>query len=418
MEIEIDYTPRDWTIPLHEGKERFKVLVIHRRAGKTTSTLNHLQRDALLNAKSRYAFIAPTYRMAKDIAWDMLKNFARPIPGVTFNESELRVDYPNGSRIRLYGAENVDRLRGLALWGVIFDEYSQQPSNIFSEIVLPALSDHKGYAIFIGTPKGKNEFYNLYEHAQDPKNTDWLGLLLSVDDTNLVSDEELATQKSIQDPDEHEQEWYCSFEAAIKGAYYADQIREARDENRISFVPHDKGLDVHTWWDLGMSDSTTIGFFQKAGMEWRMIDYYESSGEGLDHYAAILQAKPYIYGHHWAPHDIEVRELGTGQSRLEVARKLGINFRIAPNLHVQEGITAVRRRFHTLFIDEKKCSQFINAVALYRKEWDEKRGEFKPHPFHDWTSHAADMLRYWAVCNFNDKKAEPIVPVWNGYNKR
>lgn len=417
--IEIPYKPREWALPVHESNKRWKVLVIHRRAGKTTAALNHLQRDALTIHGSRYAYISPTYKQSKNIAWDIIKYYSIPVPGIEYNEAELTVKYPNGSRITLYGADNPDSLRGIGLWGVIFDEYSQQPSNIFTEIIRPALTDHSGYAIWIGTPKGKNEFYRLYEQGRrDPQ---WLSLLLTVDDTNVLSREEIEDARKIMSEDEFLQEFHCSFEAAIKGAYYAKELAEARGEGRITNVPHQKGHEVHTWWDLGVADSTAIGFFQKIGQEWHLIDYYEASGEGLAHYAKILQDKQYKYSKHYAPHDIEVRELGSGTSRLETAKTLGIKFEIAPNLHIEDGIDAVRMRFNTLWIDEEKCARLLNCLSLYRKEWDDKRGDFRSKPFHDWTSHGSDVLQILLCrCSMNHNgrqnhlkaKCYPSSPGW------
>lgn len=395
--IEIDYEPREWTESFHETNKRWIVLVIHRRAGKTTAAINHLQRSALMNRNSRYAYIAPTYKMAKNVAWDIAKQYSKTIPGVEYNEAELTVKYPNGSKLTLFGSDNPDALRGMGLWGVVFDEYSQQPSNIFTEIIRPALADHQGYAIWIGTPKGKNEFYKLYEYGR--KDDAWLSMLLTVDDTKVISPSEIEDAQKIMSEDEFQQEWYCSFTAAIQGAYYAKELLDANQNNRITVVPYEKSLPVDTWWDLGVGDSTSIGFFQQVGLKWHMIDYYETSGEGLAHYAKILQNKNYIYGTHYAPHDIEVRELGTGESRLSIAKSLGINFEIAPKLSIEDGINAVRTRFNTLWIDGEKCAAFINAISLYRKEWDDKMGAFRNKPLHDWTSHAADMLRYWAVTN-------------------
>jgi len=389
------YKPRAWTRELHESKIRWKVIVAHRRAGKSTACLNHLLREAILIPQSRYAYIAPTYKQSKNIAWDILKEYASKVSGATFNEAELRCDLLNGSRITLYGADNPDSLRGMGLWGVVFDEYSQQPSNIFTEIIRPALSDHQGFAIWIGTPKGKNEFWKLYEYGK--KDDKWLSMLFNVDDTDIISESEIEDAKKIMSDDEFQQEFYCSFSANIKGAYYAKEIEKARKEKRIGIVPHDIGLPVITFWDLGMADSTAIGFFQKTGLEWRMIDYYEASGESLAHYAKVLKDKNYLYSAHYAPHDIEVRELGTGKSRLEIARELGINFLLTPNIPIEDGIGSVRMMFGYLWIDEEKCSQFIHNISLYRKEWDDKRGTFKDRALHDFTSHSADVLRYWAV---------------------
>jgi len=390
---------------------RFVVMNIHRRGGKTVASLNHLQRDALTIPKSRWAYIAPTYKQAKNVAWDLLKGFSRMIPGIKFNEAELTVFYPNGSKLTLYGADNPDSLRGIGLHGVIFDEYALQPSNIFTEIILPTLADHEGYAIWISTPKGKNDFYKMCVRAQNDDKWKYIELKSSV--SGIIGEEELKMHKSIMDEDEFNQEYECSFEATSKGAYYKNQLQAARKEGRIGKIPYEMGLPVHTWWDLGVSDSTTIGFFQVVGKEWRIIDYYEASGEGLEHFIAVLKNKPYIYGNHYAPHDIVVREFSTGQSRYETASNLGIDFEMVhdgkmksavPKFAVQDGIQAVRRRFNTLWIDEKNCERLVTALSQYRKEWNDKMGSFKDKPLHDWTSHAADMLRYWAVTEHVDYK--------------
>lgn len=365
------------------------------RAGKTCACINQLIKDATLTPNSRFAYIAPTYKQAKRVAWDYLKYYSRPIPGIKVNESELTITYPNGAKISLFGADNPDSLRGLALWGVVFDEYSQQPSNIFTEIIRPALADHRGYAIWIGTPKGKNEFYRLYEEGR--KSDKWLAMLLTVDDTKLIPQEELEDARKLMTEDEFNQEWYCSFEAAIQGAYYAKEIAEARKEGRITKVPHEPTLPVHTFWDLGVKDYTSIGFFQIVGKEKRMIDYYQNTGYGLDHYVRVINDKPYNYGSHNFPHDVEVKELGTGKSRRETLESLGTQVTTVPNLSIMDGINAGRMVFPTLWIDENKCAEFLDAIAQYRAEWDDNRGMFKDKPYHDWTSHAADMYRYFSV---------------------
>jgi len=402
--ITIPYQPRK-TINdiLHSSDKRWNVIIAHRRFGKTVAVINHLLRDALTHENARYAFIAPLYKQAKQVAWDYLKYYSDNIPGRKINESELRVDYPNGSRITLYGADNPDSLRGLKLWGVAYDEYSQQPSNIHTEIILPSLADTKGYAIWIGTPQGRNEFVRLYE--ENIEREDWNCQLWTIEksfeeDPENYADlyDESQMQRYHMLEDEWLQEWMCNFDAAVKGAYYSKEITEAREEGRISKVPHDSSLEVHTVWDLGISDYTSIGFFQVYGKEIRMIDYYQNHGEGLDHYVTILDAKKhYKYGRHYFPHDIEVRELGTGKSRKEVLEGLGIRVTKTKNLSIEDGINAGRMIFQQLWVDDKKCEQFLDAISQYRQEWDDKKGCFKKTPLHDWTSHAADMYRYFAV---------------------
>src|ERR1051325_9764362 len=242
--ITIQYQPRHWAEVLHATSKRWIVLVLHRRAGKTTAVLNHLQRDCLRTPESQFAYIGPTYKQSKRVAWDIAKKISRDIPGVQYNESELTIKYPNGSKLIHVGSDNPDSLRGMALWGVGFDEYSQQPSNIFSEIISKALADHLGYAIFFGTPKGKNEFYRIYEKALG--NNDWTVVFKTIDDSlrdeigetinNLkqaLEDDKRLVENGLMTEDEFRQEWYCSFEAAIKGAYYAKEISVARNDGRI-----------------------------------------------------------------------------------------------------------------------------------------------------------------------------------------
>ena len=407
--IKIDYKPRTWARAFHETSERWRVLVLHRRAGKTVASVNQLIKDAMLTNFSRFAYICPTYRQAKMIVWDMIKHYSRPIPGMGYHESELRADFPNGSRISLYGAENVDSLRGIALWGVVFDEYAQQPRKIFTEVVSKCLADHLGYAIWIGTPMGKNDFYNLHIKAQE--NDEWFHHAQGIDKTlaeedgdvvdNLrqaLEDDKKLVEQGIMEQDEFDQEWNISFEASIKGAYYGTQIARLREDGRLTKVPYDENLPVQTWWDLGVGDATAILFFQQYRDEWRMIDAYEASGESLHAFVKVLQDKGYLYSMHHFPHDAKVRELSTGKTRLEIAKRLGIRpTRLVPKLPIDDGINAVRMNFPKLWIDEEKCSEFIDKLSQYRKSYDSKGDTYKTRPVHDHTSNYADALRYWAV---------------------
>jgi len=393
---EIPYTPRPWASALHDSVKRWIVLVLHRRAGKTTAALNHLQRDALKIPNSRFAYIAPTYKQAKNVAWDLIKFYARVIPGVQFNEAELTVKYPNGSKLTLYGADNPDSLRGIGLWGVVFDEYSQQPSNIFSEIIRPALADHNGYAIWIGTPKGKNEFFRLYE--QGKLDDAWLSLLLTVEDTQLIATQELDDARKVMSADEFLQEWFCSFEAAIKGAIYAAEIAKARSEKRMTVVPYDEGHPVFTVWDLGIGRNMAVGFYQRIAGKVLKIDYWEGTNdEGLPQTIKVIKDKPYVYGKHFGPHDIAQKDVSTGTTRLETAKKLGIAFEIVPKVSVADRIHAGRLLWNRLLIDAEKCKYWLDAIGQWRRTWDDKRGMFLDQPYHDWTSHGADEYTYAAL---------------------
>lgn len=396
MTVTIPYHPRKYFEAFHNSGKRWSIIIAHRRCGKTTAAINHLIREAVRVPKSVYAFISPTYVMSKRTAFGIMKHHAAPIPGMVFNESELKATFPNGSIIYLLGADNPDSLRGMALWGVVFDEFSQQPSNIFTEIIRPALSDHLGFGIWIGTPKGHNVFFDLYnKHRNDP---DWYCSVLRASETNALKPEELDAAKKLMSDEEYEQEYECSFTAALKGAYYGDLINEAKKGGRIRQVDYDKMIPVQTFWDLGMDDATAIIFAQFTPTDCRIIDYYESSGEALDHYATVVKAKPYQYIAHHLPHDVEVREMTTGKSRLEALQAL---FRepivVCPKLPINDGIQATRRRLATCWFDEVKTMRLVNALEQYHKEWDADRGIFKSKPLHDWTSHAADAMRYLSV---------------------
>lgn len=392
------YTPHAHQSRVHQELKRFSVLVCHRRFGKTVLSINALIIAAARCKKPnpRFAYFAPLYRQAKAVAWDYLRFYAGNIPGVKFNESELRCDLPNGARITLLGSDNPDSQRGIYLDGVVLDEVAQMPMRMWTEILRPALSDRKGWAIFIGTPQGRDEFCALYERAlSDPE---WYAAMFKASETGIVDAQELDALRREMDPDEYEQEMECSFSAAIKGAYYSKYLDAAEKDERICNLPYEPALPVYTAWDLGVSDSTSIWFFQvERGGAFRVFDYYEASGEGLPHYAFVLTERGYNYGRHIAPHDIAVRELGSGKSRIETARELGIRFDTAPNLPIADGIQAVRNVLHKAWFDRSRCAVGLEALRHYRREFNDKMGDFKATPKHDWTSHAADAFRYLAV---------------------
>ena len=395
-EIVIPYKPRKLQKFLHEkiDKSRFSVCVLHRRAGKTVCMINHMIRAALTNPlpSPRYAFISPTFKQGKATAWDYIKQFAGKIPGTRFNESELRCDLPNGSRITILGAENDQSLRGIFLDGCVFDETQSIKPTIFPEVIRPALADRKGWCVFIGTPKGRNYFYDLYQEAKDKK--DWYACLFKASETGILDQEELDAAKSIMSEDLYEQEFECSFQAAITGSYYGALIEKLEAQNRISEDLYDDSLDIETWWDLGLNDSTSIWFAQRYKGEIRLIDYYENAGVGLDHYAQILDQRGYEYSKHIFPHDVKVRELGNyGKSRLESLLELGIVGEVAPKLSIEDGIEAVRKALPNCWFDKNKCQQGIEHLKAYQKKWDDKNQCFRNKPMHNFASHTADAFR-------------------------
>ena len=318
QQVKIPYKPRELQAEMHTSVKRWNVLVMHRRFGKTVWAGNHLIKYALTCElpRPRVAFIAPTFTQAKRIAWDYVKYYASVIPGVSFNETELRVDFPNGGRLMLLSAENPDSVRGIYLDLCVFDEFGMQNPRVWGEVVRPALSDREGAAVFLGTPAGHNHFFDLLEQAKSETangSDQWYHKVVKASESNLVKAEELEAAQAQMTPEQYEQEYECSFTAAIIGAYYAKLLVDAEDSGRVTRTPYDPAYPVHTAWDLGINDSTAIWFAQVfRGGAVNIIDYYESSGVGLDHYADILKQKDYHYGDHLAPHDIEVRELGSG----------------------------------------------------------------------------------------------------------
>lgn len=398
--IEIDYRPREAFKPYHASDKRFSLTVAHRRAGKTVARINKLIKAAVTCEKPnpRFGYLAPYYIQAKDIAWSYLKEYCAPIlaMGGRVNESELSVTFAhNNATIRLYGAENAERLRGLYFDGIAGDEAQDISPSVLTAIIMPALSDRQGWLDLSGTPKGWGNLLGQ-SFKQSQNNPEWFCQVLKASQTGIIPSEELNRLRSMMPENEYEQEFECSFDAAITGAYYAGELRKAEAEGRITSVPHDPMLKTYTAWDLGISDSMTIWFWQMVGKEIRVIDYYEASGFGLDHYAKVLQERGYLYEKHFAPHDIQVRELSSGKSRLEIARGLGINFTPLENLPIADGINAARMTLPRCWFDKNKTAVGVDAIRQYREKIDEKR-QISFGPLHDWTSHAADAFRYLAV---------------------
>jgi phage terminase large subunit len=395
--IEIPYKPREHQLKVHElldGK-RFAVVVAHRRFGKTVAALNHLIREAVLNEKEtpRYAYIAPTYGQAKRVAWDYLVKYTTPLGG-TNNISELRVDFW-GRRIQLYGSDNPDSLRGQFFDGVIIDEVGDQNPKIWTDIVRPALTDRKGWCLFIGTPKGHNHFKELRDRAE--KEEGWGLLEFKASETGVVDETELKAAKNEMGEDKYRQEFECSFDAAVEGSYYGQMLNELEEKKHMQEIPREELSRTFTAWDLGMGDSTSIWVAQLVGTEVRLIDYYENHGVGLDHYVKWIKDNDYSKAEHILPHDVRVRELGTGKSRLEMLEDSGLEVKIAPRMGLDDGIQAVRRLLPRCWFNVPKVQNGLNCLRNYRRDYDEKRKIFFERPLHDWSSHGSDSFRYLAL---------------------
>ena len=416
------YTPRDPFLAFHARKERWAVLVCHRRAGKTVSCLADLVLAALFTRQQdfRGAYIAPQFNQAKDVAWVYLKRLTADIPNIQYNESELRADLPNGARIRLYGADNEPRLRGLYMDAVILDEYADMKPKVWGEIIRPLLADRQGWAVFIGTPKGKNEFYRVWKNAD----ADWFKLDLKASDSGLLLKTELEQAAKSMTEDQYLQEFENSFDAAITGAYFGKEFRNLESEGRLSPVEYQPGIPVFTSWDLGYHDDTAIWFWQVVRGEIHFIDYYAASGLSVEDYAAEITKRPYKYATHWLPHDAKAKTLASGGKSIieQLSASLGLsNMAIVPSLSVQDGIQATRMMLSRCWFDTTHCGEAVETVKQYQREWDDDKRAFRDKPRHDFTSHCADALRMAAVAWSESKPKEverpPLFPA-TGVNGR
>ena len=399
--IDLGYRARDVFRPFHARKQRFSCIVAHRRAGKTVACVMDLIDAALRcqNKNPRFAYVAPLYNQAKRVAWDYVQDYCRKIPGAELNQAELRADLPNGGRIRLYGADNPDSLRGEYFDGCVLDEAADMSPRVWSEVIRPALSDRKGWAVFIGTPRGENDFYDLYSRSRnDP---DWFNLMLKASATGIIDEDELRLARQDMTPEQYAQEYECSFSAAIMGAYYGREMDKLDADGRIAAGLYDPYLEVHTAWDIGLNDQTVIVMWQERAGNFQpvIIDCYANNGVGLDHYARILKEKGYNYGSHIWPHDGAHGDWSVigGQSRVATAQALGLNVRVLPRADVADGINSVRRLLSQAWFDQDKTVDLRKALRLYQREYDDVRKTFKDRPYHNWTSDYADAVRYMAI---------------------
>ncbi len=386
-------------MPFHERTKRWACLVAHRRAGKTVAAVNDIVRAAMF-AKSPnplYAYIAPYRSQAKAVAWDYFKFYAQPITR-EINESELVLELVNGAKIRLFGADNADGMRGLGFDGVYMDEYGDFKPSVFGNVIRPAMSDKGAWGVMAGTPKGKNQFWEIYQTAlRDPN--DWFLLRLPASQSRLLPESELAAARAQLTEDQYLQEYECSFEAAILGAFYGRELREAQDQGRMTHVPVDEHLPVHTAWDLGYKDDTACWFYQVVGGEIHVVDFFSISGASIADLAGIIRDRGYRYGKHWLPHDAKAKTLASGGKSIieQLAEFLGVSkLAIVPDLSVQDGIQAVRHMLPRVWFD-KRCEDGIEALRQYQREYDEDKKAFRQTPRHDWTSHPADAFRMLAI---------------------
>ncbi len=322
----------------------------------------------------------------------------------------MKIELTNGSLIQVVGSDNFNSIMGSNPYGCVFSEFALQDPRAW-DFIRPILRENGGWAIFLFTPRGKNHAWEMYRMAQ--VETSWFAELLTVKETQrddgspVITDADIEQERREGVADEMiDQEYFCSFEGMIMGAYYSKMISKLRKEGHMTELPYSPQLQVDTFWDLGIDDSMAIWFMQAVGMQCRFIDYYEASGYGLEHYAKVLKEKEYVYGNHHMPHDADVRELSSGevaQSRREVAENLGIKpVIVVPrardiNTIMQIHIPAVRNILARCWFDEKKCFRGISALEGYRADYDEEKKTVANRPLHDWCSHGADAFRTFAM---------------------
>jgi len=411
------FSPREYQLPvlraLDSGIKRV-VWVAHRRAGKDKNFLNYTAK-AMYERVGAYYYIFPTYKQAKKVIWNgmdrdgfkFMDHIPQEIRRRTDN-TDMLIETLNKSIFQLVGSDKIDSLMGANPIGCVFSEWALQNPAAW-DYLRPILAENDGWAAFIYTPRGKNHGWNILELARSYPDL-WYSEVLTVEDTNAIPRETLEQERREiirKDGNDalYQQEYMCSFEVPIQGSYYAQQLMTADEEGRVSGVPYDPATAVHTSWDLGIDDSMSIWFFQVCGREIHFIDYFESSGEGINYYIKHLKDKKYVYGSHYAPHDIKIRELSTGRSRLETAKRLGIRFEVVPKLSLEDGIESCRNILNRCWFDKAKCERGLSSLRSYHKEWDEENQVFRLKPKHDWSSHGADSFRTFAV-GFKEKVQE------------
>lgn len=399
------FEPRDYQLDIIKALEvdRFrKILAIFpRRAGKDITCLNIMIRQ-MLARPAVYFYIFPTYAQAKKAIWDSITNDGTKILDyfpkeavLATNSQEMKIRFHNGSVFQLIGSENYNQLMGTNPFGVIYSEFALQNPKARNYIE-PILAANGGWQVIQSTPRAKNHLWTLYNYAI--KSKDWYVSKLTLDDTHHISIEELNKMRDEGASEDFiQQEFYTSFEMGVEGAYYTRYLQNMREDGRIGIFPYDQSQKVHTAWDIGVDDATAIIFFQILDHTIRIIDCYSNQKQGLEHYVKEINKKSYDYGTHIAPHDIAVREWGSGMSRFHKARNLGINFQVAPNIPLMDGIEAVRSILSSCYINEKKCAPLLNSLESYRQEYDETNQIYKSRPKHDHSSHFADSMRYLSV---------------------
>ena len=401
--MKLEYQPREQFLPFHNRKQRWAVLNTHRRAGKTVALVNDVIVGSLQCPlrKPQHAYVGPTYTQAKRIAWAYLKDYAEPYLSKPPSESELKVTLHGDRTIYCLGADNPDSLRGMYLDGGVGDEYALFKPSTFSTIIRPALSDRNGWWVFASTPRGKNLFHSEYKRALALPE-EYYHLTLRASESGIIPPHELESLRRDMDPEEYAQEYECSFDAALKGAIYAEEINQLFHEKRVRLSIYDPNLPTHVVFDLGFTDSTVAIYWQEApDGTIRIVNVEATQGKDIFHHIDRIvdfrgQAE---LGSVWLPHDAKARNLQTGKSIVEQFLQNDIRPSIVPGHKVRDRIAAARMMFPRVCIEQQNegCEDLLEALKGYRREWDENKLKFSDTPLHDWCSDYADAFGYMCV---------------------
>ncbi len=378
------------------------VMVWHRRTGKDKTCLAQEIIPAMFERVGVYHYYFPTMADGRKILWNgidkagfpLIEHFPKELIAEKHNQ-DMSIKTKNGSLFQIVGSDRVEAV-GTNPVGCVFSEYSKQNPRWW-DLVRPILAENEGWAMFNFTPRGKNHAYRLDRMARS--NPKWFYELLTVDNTHAISYEAIEEDRlSGMSEEMIQQEYYCSYNLGVEGAYYGRIMGKLWEQGQITNVPVDPNALVHTVWDLGYGDSTAIWFFQLCGQEIHLIDYYENHGEAMRHYIEVVKDKGYMYGTHYAPHDIKAGSLATGETLLETALKIGIIFyTLQREKIVDDGIERTRGILHRCWFDAERCKRGIDALENYHAEYREKLEIYSTRPVHDWASHAADAFRYLSM---------------------
>jgi phage terminase large subunit len=422
MTIELSLPFNGWTPRPHQMRlwdylrrgGRNAMAVWHRRAGKDEVALHHTA-VAAARRVGNYWHCLPEYAQARKAIWTAVnphtgkRRIDEAFPEfwrASTNDSEMFIRFLNGSTWQLIGSDQFDRTVGASPAGIVYSEWALANPSAWA-YHRPMLEENDGWALFITTPRGRNHAKSMFDYAMQAKG--WFCELLTARDTKTLSAKALqvtlAEYVALYGVDmgqaQFDQEYLCSFNAAILGAFYAHEMVAVRKEGRVTEVTAVPDQRVHRAWDLGIGDDTSIWWFQVVGMQIYLLDHYAASGVGLEHYRDVIEQRGqehgWRHGNDWVPHDAKVKELGTGRTRVETMKGLGLAPLLVPLASVDDGINAVRRTLPFCVFHPRCEVGGISALEQYRREWDDEKKCFKPSALHDWTSHPADSFRYLAM---------------------